>query len=154
MSKLEASTVPRVDFYILADDAMTDKYAYACRLANKAYAQGLTVYMQTEAPAQNELLNKMLWTFSQSSFVPHAICDADGAAHDIERYPVQIGCGAPPPACAGLLISFAREAASDYARFGRVAELIINQEDDKACGRRRYQFYRQQGIAPHTHQIA
>ena len=79
----------RVDFYLLGSTDVTSKYTYACRIASKAFGQGMKVYLQTDEPGQNELLDKMLWTFSQSSFIPHIV--HEGVSHDVNRYPVQIG---------------------------------------------------------------
>ncbi len=146
----------RVDFYVLAATEMTEKYRVACRIANKAYTQGLKVFMRTDDSQQSATLDKMLWTFSQNSFVPHTIYDAktcNAEEHDSTRYPVLIGCGEPPLACADLLISLQQAAAADYTKFGRVAELIIDQAADKSAGRDRYRFYCAQGIEPQTHQI-
>jgi len=141
----------QVDFYILAQTDLAAKHAYACRIANKAFGQGLTVFIATEDAAQSQAVDKLLWTFAQSSFVPHAVCHGD--AKDVARYPVQIGDGAAPHAF-DLLISLRRDAPGDCAEFSRVAELIIDDADDKAAGRARFRFYREQGVAPNTHSIS
>lgn len=146
----------QVDFYVLARAQASDKYNYACRIANKAHEHGLKVYMQTDEAAQSSLLDAMLWTFSQSSFVPHAIYPGPGqeAESDLERYPVQIGHEDAPDGCVDLLISLRQEAPADYARFGRVAELIVDEAADKSAGRRRFRFYREQGVTPRTHHVS
>lgn len=172
-----AEATTRVDFYVLAASAAAqgaasakavDKYLLACRIASKAYSKGLTVYMQTEEATQNETLDKMLWTFSQSSFVPHTIWQGDGdgggdrgssgegGEHDIARYPVQIGCCAAPSKCQDVLISLCRSVdayAEQLARFARVAELVAGDAEEKAAARDRYRFYQAQGITPETHKI-
>ncbi|MGI9310071.1 MAG: DNA polymerase III subunit chi [bacterium] len=155
------AALSRVDFYVLARARTEDKHAYACRIADKAHARGMTVFMRAEDDAQSESLDKLLWTFSQGSFVPHIRCaavsnedaGADDSANDDAIYPVRIGSHAPSRA-ADLLISLTREAPADYARFARVADLILDHADDKAAGRARFRFYREQGIAPNTHNIA
>ena len=43
--------------------------------------------------------------------------------------------------------------AADYAEFGRIVELIIDQAVDLAAGRERFRVYRQHGIEPQTHPI-
>ncbi len=156
----------QVDFYVLARAQPEAKYTYACRIANLAYERGLKVYVQTDNPAHSRALDQLLWTVSQGSFVPHIVCDGDDdgggggddgggkPAPDVERYPVQIGCGGAPDGCVDLLISLKREAPADYARFGRVAELIIDDDADKSSGRRRFRFYREHGIEPRTHKVS
>lgn len=142
----------RVDFYLLKESEMTAKHTYACRIANKAFAQGLKVYVHTNSPDESQTLDKLLWTFSQHSFVPHAV--QNNEKQDANRYPVQIGDGAPPDNFSDLLISLKPEAPADYAQFARVAELIMDEAGDKSAGRTRYRFYRAQGIEPQTHKIA
>lgn len=158
----KADSIPQVDFYILTQTQDSDKYMYACRIANKAFGQGRKVYIQTDNFAQSELIDKMLWTFSQNSFVPHIILhseketaeNSEDAELDIERYPVQISNGAAPKACKDILISLREEAPTDYSRFSRVVELIINDAADKSSGRARYKFYKEQGVEPNTHNIS
>jgi len=142
----------QIDFYLLAKTQVSDKYHYACRIAGRAHRRGMTVFMQTDDAAQSALLDKMLWTFAQDSFVPHAVCARD--EHDVARYPVQLGPAAAPPGCSGLLISLAREPAADYAGFERIAELVLSGAADKAAGRERFRFYRAKGIEPRAHHIA
>ena len=143
----------QVDFYVLAGADAAAKHHYACRIANKAYGRGLKVYLRTDDPAHSRLLDKMLWVFSQGSFVPHAVCD-DARPNDIARYPVLIGHGDAPQECVDLLISLRREVPADYARFARVAELITDQAADKSSGRERFRFYREHGIEPQTHKVS
>ena len=84
--------------------------------------------------------------------MPHLIYD--GSASDAERYPVQIGHADAPDACVDLLISLKRETPADYARFARVAELILNDVDEKSSSRARFRFYREHGFEPKTHKIS
>lgn len=144
----------QVDFYILPHTEATEKHRYACRIANKAFGQGMTVFIATEDAEQSQALDKLLWTFAQNSFVPHAVCG--GGEQDTARYPVQIGDGPLPhgPHQFDLLISLRRDAPDDYAKFARVAELIIDDAEEKTAGRARFRFYREQGVAPNTHNIA
>jgi len=182
----------QVDFYVLSQTDTAAKHTYACRIANKAFGQGMTVFIATEDAAQSQMLDKLLWTFAQNSFVPHVVCDdfsrhprsprlterggdesgggdgdGDGDPHPrhprsllsgggdktLARYPVQIGAGAAPHTF-DLLISLRAQAPADYANFARVAELIIDDDDDKTAGRARFKFYREQGITPNTHNIS
>ena len=142
----------QVDFYVLRGAAQTDKDLYACRIAGLAHGRGLKVYMQTDDDARAAALDKMLWTFSQNSFVPHALYRGDEI--DLARYPVQIGRVGAPDAKFDLLISLMQDAPADHAKFARIAELIINDDDDKKHGRARFRFYREQGATPNTHNIA
>ena len=152
-SGTHATRPMQIDFYLLAKTQVADKHHYACRIARIAHSKGMTVFMQTADAAHSELLDRLLWTFAQDSFVPHAVC-ANGE-HDSARYPVQIGHAGAPPDCAGLLIPLAREAApgDDCEKFQRIAEVVLNEDADKAAGRARFRFYRERGFEPRTHNI-
>ena len=63
----------QVDFYILngrSDDALL---RLASRIAEKAVAHGQKVHLNADSSAQAAKLDETLWTFSQSSFLPHRI---------------------------------------------------------------------------------
>lgn len=143
----------QIDFYLLAKTQPADKLHYACRLANRARQSGVKVFVRAEDDAQNAALDKLLWTFAQDAFVPHAV-HAPGDAHDAEKFPVQLGVGGAPQNFSGMLISLAREHAADYANFERVAEIILNDPAEKSAARERFRFYRAQGIEPRAHNIA
>ena len=142
---------PQVDFYILADSATAAKSIYACRIADKAFGQGMKVYLRTDTAAECEKLNELLWSFSQGSFVPHAIYDPKNPPAT-DKYPVQIGIAPAPPECE-VLISLSESAPPDFAQFSRIAELVANHADDKKHARNRFRFYRQAGIEPNSHDI-
>ncbi|MEE8343080.1 MAG: DNA polymerase III subunit chi, partial [Gammaproteobacteria bacterium] len=79
----------RVDFYILPGKEPNGRQLLACRLADKAYQLGRKVYIHTDSHAQTEQVDKLLWTFRQNSFVPHAVMDQAGN----EPPPVLLGNG-------------------------------------------------------------
>ncbi len=62
----------QVDFYILKSDA-GNRHGFACRLADKVYEQGRRIYIHAGSQAEAELLDRLLWTFRENSFIPHGI---------------------------------------------------------------------------------
>ena len=54
----------------------------ACRLVERLYAAGKRVAVWVEDPGRAAVLDDYLWTFAQSSFVPHSLADAAGADGD------------------------------------------------------------------------
>jgi DNA polymerase III subunit chi len=143
----------RIDFYILSDDSPNARALLSCRLAEKAWKKGHTVYLHAGTRDQAGELDDLLWTFRDGSFVPHARADARNEPVP----PVLIGSGDPPPAIgagdAGVLINLDREVPDFYARFGRIAEIVAPDAGDRAAGRARFRFYRDQGFEPHTHNL-
>ena len=139
----------KVDFYLL-DGGTDSREHFACRLADKAWRLGNRVYLLApDQPAALEL-DELLWTFSQGSFVPHAVCANDS---DAEVHPVLIGHSEPPAALHDVLISLAPEVPTWFSRFARIAELVGAAEEDKARGRERFRYYRERGYPLETHDL-
>ena len=78
----------RVDFYVLAGTGEPSRHRFACRLAEKAYRLNNTVHIHTASQQQAELLDELLWTFRDGSFVPHELL---GVAGRHTNAPVTIG---------------------------------------------------------------
>jgi len=141
--------VPRVDFYILPGRQAGSRSLLGCRLAEKAYGLGHTVYIHTASPEQAQHLDELLWTFRQGSFVPHALHpDADN-----EVPPVLIGWQPDPLVNATLLINLSEEAPAFLERFERVAELVDQDEKTLDTSRDKFRRYRTQGCELHTHKL-
>jgi DNA polymerase-3 subunit chi len=139
----------KVDFYLL-DDSADSRERFACRLTEKAWRHGHRVYLLApDKPAAHEL-DDLLWTFSQGSFVPHAVC---GQEADADVHPVLIGHTEPPAALSDVLISLSPEVPAWFSRFTRVAELVGTSEDDKARARDHFRFYRERGYPLETHKL-
>ncbi|OOZ36806.1 DNA polymerase III subunit chi [Solemya velesiana gill symbiont] len=139
----------QVDFYILDEQAQGDRYGLACRIAEKAWQQGWRVYLHTNYPAESRHLDKLLWTFREGSFLPHALTtEADPGLN-----PVLIGDSADSGDEHDVLINLATEVPIFFAKFERVAELIDHDPQIKQEGRQRFRFYRDRGYSLNTHNI-
>jgi DNA polymerase-3 subunit chi len=141
----------RVDFYVLDEPSSQARLKCACRIAEKAYQLENRVYIHV--PDQNEarLLDDLLWTFRDRSFVPHALAQ-DGAARDVA---VLIGSeeDAEPPDGEDLLINLGSQVPLFFSRFRRVAEIVTEDPAQRRSGRDRFRFYRDRGYDLHTHQL-
>ncbi len=139
----------RVDFYLLPDTEPNGKHLAACRLVHKAYRLKHRIYILTGDADEAANLDRLLWTFSPGSFVPHQIHaePADPIA------PVLIGHGAPPAAFNDVLISLAPEVPEFFTRFGRVAEVVGASEQERARARERFRRYRDRGYTVQTHNL-
>ena len=146
----------RIDFYVLDGVSDEPRLRLACRLAEKAAKREHRVYINCETAAEAAKLDELLWTFSQSSFLPHRIVgpgdDADDNEPDLE--PVSIGVGRPPSnASDDLMINLASAVPEFFSRYQRVAELIDGNENRREDGRKRYRFYRDRGYEMATHRL-
>lgn len=140
----------RIDFYLISDsNAGHGKHFAACRLAQKAYRLKHRVYILAEGPAEAKELDGLLWTFHPGSFVPHQIHNGAVDPH----LPVLIGHDPPPAEFTDVLISLAPQVPEFFERFGRVAEIVGNEEQERAAARARFRAYRDRGFAVHTHDL-
>ncbi len=137
----------RIDFYILKSN--TNRELAACRLCEKAWQQGMQIYIQADSESQALQLDELLWTFRDGSFLPHCLTTDSVAG----ATPVIIGWNSEPQQARQVLINLAQAVPSFYTRFERLAE-IVNQEDRvRNAGRERFAFYRQQNHELHHHEI-
>lgn len=158
-----------IDFYILTDDTTSgqppagqsvtrqhqdqnheqSRQLTACRLAEKAYKLGHQVHIHTASASDSAQLDKMLWTFRDGSFVPHAIYQA---GQDVNA-PISIAHDAEPSQHHDVLINLAHEVPLFFSHFARVAEIIGKDEQEKIAGRIRYRFYRDRGYPLKSHNL-
>lgn len=137
---------PRVDFYVVGGGRGADQVA--CRVAEKAFLQGLTVLVRTGSDERARRLDELLWTFSGASFVPHAL-----AGEAEEGISVLIGADVREHA-ADLLINLADGPPDTPDRFQRIAEVVGPGEGERRSGRERFRYYRDHfGMEPTTHRL-
>ncbi len=139
----------RIDFYVLESQRAAARYHFACRLAEKAWQQGKRVYIHTSDAEQSRRLDELLWTFRAGSFLPHSLNDEAMA----DKVPVHIGHEDAPHHHEEVLINLAPEVPLFFSRFGRVIELVDEDEQCRRQGRERFRFYRDRGYPLASHNI-
>lgn len=127
----------RIDFYT----GSTDKLRTACQLSHKAIQNGLHTVISLTDAASCDTLDRLLWHYPDTAFIPHARCDAD----DAEQTPVLLCCGEGKFPHHDLLISLHDECMPFFSRFDRVIEIVGTSEEESRLGRERYAFYRDRG---------
>ena len=139
----------RVDFYVHEAAGFETLALTACRLAEKAFMQAQRVFIHTDSEDTARRLDERLWTFSDRSFIPHAIV----GARDGDELPVLIGRGQAPAEPFDLLINVCARVPDFYDRYTRIAELVDGAAEGRVEGRERYRFYRDRGLTPGTHKL-
>ena len=86
----------RVDFYLLDQGDVEGKLLCACKVAGKAYQQGLKVFLRARDPDQARQLDQLLWSYHPASFVPHGLAGDDISLPALT--PVLIGSSEAPTA--------------------------------------------------------
>jgi len=141
--------VPRIDFYVLPDQKDNGRALLACRVTDKAYSLGHTVYILTTSEAQAAALDDLLWTFRQDSFIPHERYPLAGE----ESSPVLVGMALPAEVDAQVLINFTDVLPEGFERFQRVVELVDQHPEGLVKSRERFRQYRERGLTPETHKL-
>jgi DNA polymerase-3 subunit chi len=130
--------VTKVDFYT----GSADKLRTACQLSHKAMQSGVRVMISTPDAATSEALDKLLWQYPDSAFIPHCASDADEAG---QSPVVLLTQGSDRFPHHELLISLHNECVPFFSRFERVIEIITADAADSRLGRERFKFYRDRG---------
>ena len=139
---------PRIDFYKLNGDHSNSINRFCCQLTDKVVKLGHSVFISTENARQTQQLDDMMWTFSDSSFVPHARQDDDTAADA----PVIIG-HREPRSTGHLLINLSGGIPGHLHNFERVAEIINDAPENLHQGRMRYSAYKRDEYPLHYHEM-
>ena len=137
----------RVDFYVV--DAAPDAHDLTlCRVIEKAWQQGHAVYVQCADSAQAHAFDALLWSFQDTSFVPHGL---DGEAPTAT--PVVIGTAADSTQQADVLVNLATAVPATVSRFARVIESAGIDDNSRQAARERYRYYQERGFPLHTHKL-
>ena len=135
-----------IDFYFNA----TDKLQVACRLAAKALAQSRRLLIYAPHPDTAQQIDRMLWTWPATGFVPHCAVH-DPAAADT---PVLIAAGPGVDAACEVLLNLDAATPPAFERFERLLEIVSLEDEDRRAARERYRFYRERGYRIADHDLA
>lgn len=145
--------MPRVDFYVLTNNITEGKLRFTCRLVHKIYTLGKSAYIHAASEDQARRLDDLMWTFDQSSFVPHR--RHPDSYSDEPQAPITISHEPPTEVqSADVLISLLESAPIYADRFDRVAELVDNEPLEKQSARKRFRHYRDRGFELETHKVS
>ena len=136
----------QIDFYTRVDD----KLATACRLAAKAFAQGLRVLVLCPDGDSARRLDHLLWTTPAIGFVPHCT-PADPLA---SVTPVIVDTADAEPPHDEVLVNLRVERPQSFSRFQRLVEIVTHDESDRASARERFKVYRDRGYEIRTHALS
>lgn len=139
--------MPQIDFYIVQQDAKYAALKYACRIIEKAYTLGLKIHIHTEDESVTILLDDLLWTYHDGSFIPH---QRKTQANELCAVTLNSDW---QPAHREVLVNLSKTIPPHYEEYERVAEIIGNEPEQVQAGRERFRFYRDQGITPQHHTI-
>ena len=146
----------QVDFYLISNQISDAKFKLASRLCNKIQRMNKKTLVLTDCPADTDVLDKILWSFSDTSFVAH---DDVG---DAKHCNLQIGDAALLESATEIsdydvLINLAKEIPDQTKSYlgsvDRIAEIVEQGETAKAAARVRFSAYKKLGYELKTHPI-
>jgi DNA polymerase-3 subunit chi len=140
----------QVNFYILASSELEARLQFVCRLVQQALLkQGCDVLIQVDNEAQARELDELLWVFQPEAFVPHAVSHEKNSEHA----PVNIGWHSDPGQHHQLLVNLSTEIPPFFARFERMMEVVVQQEDVLHYTREHYKYLRDRGYPITDHDM-
>ena len=135
----------QIDFYT----HVSNKLETACLLCGKALAKNMRVMILTPDEATTERLDKLLWTYPATGFVPHV-----RARHPLAAVtPVIVDHDLDGVDRDELLLNLRLDTPQVFSRFHRLVEIVSTEEEDVVAGRNRYRFYRDRGYELRSHDI-
>lgn len=141
--------MPRVNFYLLQRADEGAREGFACRLAEKLAREGHVLQLFTDDEQSARELDRLLWSFSAESFVPHALAHSSAAADAA----LLISWHTPLPCPTLLNLSSRALALAAVPQVQTIAEFVLNEDSAKAEGRQRWQHYKQAGCELQHHEI-
>lgn len=143
----------RVDFYLLEEEGSAALALLACRLLEKAYAEGHKIFVVCSNQIEAEKLDALLWSFKAEAFIPHQLLTATLS----EEVPIAIGGDWAPDLFHGnfheILFNLSPEVPCFYRKFKRVIELVENSDTAKELSRMHYRQYRKDLCDLYTHPL-
>jgi DNA polymerase III subunit chi len=140
----------RVDFYVLKSASAKQRWAFACRLTEKAYLKDLKIVIVSDTLADAQALDELLWTFNERSFIPHKMCLDEQSVDPATAVHLTVETAIPT---ADLLVNLAQRLPAQFQRYSRIAEVIDADEERRRQGRERFKAYRDLKLPLETHQI-
>lgn len=138
----------QIDFHLIENKESSALLNYACRLVRKAYNNGYRAYIRTENEEDMTQLDKLLWTFSELDFIPHALLQTENG-----QEPVIIGMIGHEGDSRTVLINLSTNLTESYASYSRVFELIANEPAAISAGRDRYRTYKKMNDKLSNHHV-
>ncbi|MEO8849429.1 MAG: DNA polymerase III subunit chi [Casimicrobiaceae bacterium] len=135
-----------IDFYT----HVASPLEVAAKIVQKAWAQHGSVRVLTPDAETTSLLDRLLWTQSALSFIPHCRLDSAVAAHT----PVIVDDALTHDGAASVLINLHPQTPPFFSRFERLADIVAIDDEAMEAGRMRYRFYRERGYAMRTHDLS
>ena len=143
----------RIDFAFGAPDRLR----MACDVISKHHGAGRPVLVYCRQPALLTQLDRLLWSFDPTAFIPHV-----DVSHDLATVtPVLLTATAPDPAMHARhdpdtvwLLNLDDEVPDTSSQFARILEIVDNHPQTVSSARQRWKAYKAAGHELHAHDVS
>lgn len=140
--------MPRADFYIVAEQ--TTPYRFVCQVAERVRKEGCDIYIHAASREAAATIDDLLWTFRDTSFLPHASVDATDSVGDS---PIIIGWEGEQAQQRQVLINLSGAVPEHAENYERIIEIVPSDPAERNQARARYKDYRDKGLEMHSHNV-
>ena len=152
-----------INFYVSKTEGLDHRIAIAYRLAQRALQHKFKIYIHTDSEFTSKKVDNYFWNHEPASFIPHSIVDMNSVAPTQElikqkddkdiSLEINISHEFEPLLQCDYLINLSNQQPNFFSRFLKVAEILDNNQEIIAAGRKRYSFYRDRGYNLAYHQL-
>ncbi len=135
----------RIDFYQITDSQLSENNL-VFKLCQKAYQGKQKVLLLSENESHSNLLDRLLWTSEDDSFIPH-----DQQEQTEIQTPILVTHEADPQGDREILINLSSQIPLYFAQFERIIELVTN--NNKESARNHFSYYKDRGYELNHHKL-
>ncbi len=136
-----------IDFHVLPVQARRQHDVCVCELVEKHWQAGRAIYVHCADEETARGFDELLWTFHDTSFVPHALSQSPQAT----SANVLIGWTPHTPQAVDVLVNLDTQVPGFFSQFERVVETAGHDDPSRQLARTRYRFYKDRGYQLATH---
>jgi DNA polymerase-3 subunit chi len=140
--------VTSIDFHHWPEETRRQHDVRVCELVEQAWQAGRGIYVHCLDEEMVASLDDLLWTFHDTSFVPHAIAGTPATA----QVKILLGCAPQPPDLMDILFNLHVEVPTFFSQFERVVETTGHDPHTRQLARKRWRFYKDRGYPLATRQ--
>lgn len=141
--------MPSIDFYFISAQGVQARLLFACRLLEKAYQQKHQIFVLLQDLEKAQLLDKLLWTFRDESFIPHQLLFNTQET----SAPIQISYQAQLTTHQDILLNLYHPIPDCHQHFNRLLEIITQEPSMQEIAKEHHEFYAKKGYKISLHHL-
>lgn len=131
---------------------VAERLPYVCRLLRKAQLSGARLTVLAPSGLLDRL-DRVLWEFEPTEFVPHARLRAGSPGPWASRTPIWLVDRLQEHPRRDVLLNLGMEMPEGFDAFARVLEVVATEPEQVEAGRQRFRQYKQLGHVVQHHVV-